>query len=463
VLLLVSLGAAALAACSAEEPDAPAADVEPGIELLGGETTVFDESPGAFSRPAKNLAAADRDVFALGDHFFNRNWVAAPASTSANDGLGPLFNATSCSACHLHDGRSAPPQTERDPSSGLLFRLSVPGTDPHGGPLPEPSYGGQLQPLATVAVPRECRYVIRYEEREGTYADGERYSLRAPSYTFTDLAYGPFAPDVMTSPRTAPAMIGLGLLEAIPEEALRALADPDDADGDGISGRPNMVWDVTRGANVVGRFGWKANMPSVVQQVAGAFAGDLGITTSLFSEEPCTSKQEACTKAPNGGVPELSDETLHEVTRYSQTVAVPARRNVRDPEVRRGERLFAAAHCTGCHTPRLVTGDGSPVAALRRQTIRPFSDLLLHDMGPELADGRPDFVASGSEWRTAPLWGLGLLAKVSKHTFLLHDGRARDVAEAILWHGGEASAARDAFRSMGKNDRAALLAFLRSL
>lgn len=455
--------AAAIAACTGSQFGEGAPREDEGSELLGGETTVFDATPIAYSFPARNLSSGDRDVFSLGDHFFNRNWVAAPASTSANDGLGPLFNATSCSACHRRDGRSMPPQTARDSRAGLLLRLSVPGRDAHGGPLAEPTYGGQLQPSGIVGVPAEGEYVITYEEVPGAFLDGEPYSLRRPTYAIRSLAYGPLAEGTLVSPRTAPAMIGLGLLEAVPEETLRALADPDDVDHDGVSGRLNVVWDVAAGREAIGRFGWKANVPTVEQQVAGAFVGDLGITTRLFSEEACTSAEPACRAAPSGGSPELSDDTLAEVVLYSRSLAVPARRAIGDPVARRGERLFDDARCSSCHRSKLVTGSSSPIAALRAQTIRPYTDLLLHDMGPELADGRPDFGASGTEWRTAPLWGLGLVSTVSKHTLLLHDGRARDVREAILWHGGEGAAARDAFRAMSRDDRAALLAFLASL
>ncbi len=455
------LAAGVSGACSGEDASTPTA--EPGAALLGGETTVFDESFTAYSLPAKNLTRAERDVFSLGDHFFNRNWVSAPASTSANDGLGPLFNATSCSACHRRDGRSAPPVDPSEGSSGLLFRLSVAGADEHGGPRAEPTYGGQLQPLSNIGVPREARYVITYVPRPGSFEDGEPFELVEPSYAFADLAYGPLEPSVMTSPRTAPAMIGLGLLEALSDEAILAAADPDDRDHDGVSGRVNMVWDVVAARRVVGRFGWKANVPSVAQQVAGAFAGDLGITTSLFPDESCSAAQRECTDAPTGGRPELSDDTLREITHYSRTLAVPARRHIDDPIALRGEGIFRTAGCASCHLPKLVTAAASPLPGLRDQVIRPYTDLLLHDMGPALADGRPDFEASGTEWRTAPLWGLGLLQVVSKHTRLLHDGRARGIVEAILWHGGEGERAREAFRTMAKDDRAALLAFLASL
>ena len=248
-----------------------------------------------------------------------------------------------------------------------------------------------------------------------------------------------------------------GLINAWP------LADPDDADGDGISGRPNMVWDIRRSEVVLGRFGWKANEPTVEQQAAAAFLGDIGITSTLFPEENCPAAQDACAAAPNGGTPEIPDERLAQVEFYVQTLAVPAMRNVDDPRVRRGAELFVQTGCAACHRPRHVTGDDHPVEPLRNQTIFPFTDLLLHDMGEGLADGRPDGLATGREWRTPPLWGIGLVEVVNRHTMFLHDGRARSLEEAILWHGGEGQAARDQFMALTRDERDALLQFLRSL
>ena len=267
----------------------------------------------------------------------------------------------------------------------------------------------------------------------------------------------------MISPRVAPATIGMGLLEAIPEERIMALADPDDADADGISGRPNFVWSVRERKLSLGRFGWKANQPSVEQQAAGAFLGDIGITSSLFPEENCPPAQAACTGAPNGGSPEIPDTRLEKVTIYTQTLAVPAMRNVEDPEVQQGARLFVQSQCSMCHTPRHETGQGHPLEPLRGQTIYPYTDLLLHDMGDGLADNRPDGLANGSEWRTPPLWGIGLVQTVNGHTMFLHDGRARNLEEAILWHGGEAKASRDEFMGLTTKERNALIKFLESL
>jgi CxxC motif-containing protein (DUF1111 family) len=439
---------------------------ETGTELLGGATTVFDDSGNAYAFAARNLDDQGRDTFALGDHFFNRNWVTAPASIEGNDGLGPTFNATSCSACHFKDGRGAPPTKPDEPFLGLLVRLSIPGEDPHGGPLGEPNYGGQLNPFAVLGVPAEGTATVSYEEAPGHYADGEAYSLRRPTYAFSSLAFGPFAEGTLFSPRVAPANFGLGLLQAVPEDEIRALADEGDANHDGISGRPNLVWNQRESRPTLGRFGWKANQPTVEQQVAGAFLGDIGITTSLNPTENCPDAQASCKTARSGGTadaPELSDQKLAFITSYAMTLAVPARRKWSDPAVRRGERLFAQVGCSSCHVPKLTTGDLAGFPALSKQTIRPFTDLLLHDMGPELADARPDFLASGTEWRTPPLWGGGLVRAVSKHQFLLHDGRARGLAEAILWHGGEATVSREAFRTLGKSDREALLLFLEDL
>jgi CxxC motif-containing protein (DUF1111 family) len=267
---------------------------------------------------------------------------------------------------------------------------------------------------------------------------------------------------VMLSPRVAPQMIGLGLLEAIREEDIVAQADPDDLDGDGISGRPNRVWDAEAGRVALGRFGWKSNQPNVRQQVLGAFNGDMGITSSLFAGDDCTEAQGSCREAPSGGAPELRPDFADPVIVYSRTLAVPARRKWNDPVVKQGQALFAQAKCSSCHLPTSRTGVAA-LPELADQTIHAYTDLLLHDMGPGLADGRPDFEASGSEWRTPPLWGIGLFKTVNRHTYYLHDGRARDLAEAILWHGGEGGASRDAFVKMSSGDRAALLAFLGSL
>ncbi|MCB9638138.1 MAG: c-type cytochrome [Myxococcales bacterium] len=441
--------------------------IEEGEELAGGGTSVLEESRDAYSRSARNMSADLIGDFTLGNSFFNTNWTTAPASASARDGLGPTFNARSCSGCHFKDGRGRPPEPGKLMTS-MLVRLSVPGVDEHGGPKPDPNYGGQLNTASIQDVPAEGFATVEYEEIKGQFADGTPYTLRKPKIVIKDLAYGPLSKDIMLSPRVAPPVYGLGLLEAIPEEAILAQADPDDKDGDGISGRPNWVWDVVHKKKSLGRFGWKANQPSLMQQNAGAFLGDIGITSPLFPSQNCPDSQKACLSAIQGGEPapndpELTQRRLDQVTFYTRALAVPMRRKLEDPQVLRGKALFAEAKCGSCHTPKWTTGEVSDASFLSKQTIWPYTDLLLHDMGKELADNRPDYEASGQEWRTPPLWGMGLTKIVNDHTMYMHDGRARDVQEAILWHGGEGTASRDAFVKMSKEDRDALVAFINSL
>ena len=445
-------------ACGNQDPDVDLDEVF--NVLLGGETTAFSDGTNAFELSARNLDNELRRTFEVGDSFFNQNWVTAPASTTARDGLGPTHNALSCSSCHAHDGRGKPPDNPEDGERGLLVRLSIPGPD---GPVDDPNYGGQLQDRAIIGVPPEGRIVIIYEEVPGQYPDGTEFSLRHPTYHFEDLAFGPLHSEIMVSPRVGPAVIGMGLLEAIPEESILAIADPDDSDGDGISGRPNYVTDVLTGELVLGRFGWKASQPTAEQQAAGAFLGDIGITSTYFPNENCPAAQKACQDSPNGGMPEVPDDRLRKVAIYLQTLAVPAMRNTEDETVQQGARLFVQSQCAACHTTRFETGDTHVIEPLRNQVIFPFTDLLLHDMGPGLADNRPDALASGTEWRTPPLWGIGLVETVNGHTMFLHDGRARSLEEAILWHDGEAAGSRDLFMSLTAEEREALVKFLESL
>lgn len=440
---------------------APESSVDPTEARAGGDLTVFNTSIDAYGQAAPGLSFDERGQFSLGNSFNTDPWVTAPSSTEGRDGLGPVFNARSCSGCHERDGRGQPPP-EGEEMVSMLIRLSVPGTDAHGGTVDEPTYGGQLQPYGILGVPGEATTRTSWEEIPGTYADGTAYSLRRPHVELSELAFGPMADDVMMSVRVAAPQYGLGLLEAIAEADLLAHADPEDADHDGISGRANHVWDQTRGETVLGRFGWKANQPSLRQQTAGAMLGDMGITTSLNPMQNCTAPQMECGMAPSGGEPEASDSVLAALVFYGQTLAVPARRDVNDPTVVAGRALFRDAGCADCHVPSYTTGTHE-LPLLSGQRIWPYTDLLLHDMGEELADHRPDFEASGTEWRTPPLWGIGLLETVNHHQLLLHDGRARGFAEAILWHAGEGEAAREAFRAMSATERDALIAFLDSL
>lgn len=448
-------------ACNKEPFDSLRA--EPNEEYSGGlNATTFDFSENAFGREVPGLSNTQLDDFVVGNSFFRNNWVTAPASATARDGLGALFNSLSCGGCHVKDGRAAPPSTSADPLNGLLFRLSIPGISAHGGPLAEPNYGGQLNNRAIQGVLPEGSVSVSYDEISGSYPDGMNYSLRKPIYLFIDLNYGALSTNALYSPRIANQVMGLGLLEAIPESNLLTKADESDNDGDGISGRPNKVWNALKQATETGRFGWKANQPDIAQQTAGAFLGDIGITSNVFPDENLTTFQQTqYGSLPNGGNPEIEADDFDRVVSYMRLLAVPGRRDVNDPEVLQGKQLFFRINCIGCHVPSFKTV--SPVPQLNSQEIRPYTDLLLHDMGDALADGRPDFLATGNEWRTPPLWGIGLIKTVNGHTTLLHDGRARNIEEAILWHGGEATKSKDLFIRLTANERAVLIRFLESL
>jgi CxxC motif-containing protein (DUF1111 family) len=431
----------------------------------------------AFSKSSANMPFESEMNFKLGNALFRKLWVAAPASTKASDGLGPLYNARACQDCHLKDGRGHPPEAPGDARVSMFLRLSVPGGGaPEGisdwiATSPDPVYGGQLQDLAAPGHTTEGRMEISWTDVPVTLADGTEVNLRAPTYTFADPAYGVPATGLMLSPRVAPQMIGLGLLEAIPAADILALADEYDANNDGISGRAQIVPSVEFGVPMLGRFGLKAGSPTIKEQTAGAFAGDMGLSTTLIPDPwgDCSTGQTACQAAPHGQEPGIRDglevdrESLDLVTFYSRNLGVPERRKVDDPYVLRGKEVFYTIGCQSCHTPKHVTHrlDGQPEQSF--QLIWPYTDLLLHDMGPGLADHRPEGRATGREWRTPPLWGIGLTELVSGHTQFLHDGRARSLLEAILWHGGEAQSQRDAVAALPKADREALLAFIGSL
>lgn len=460
---------------------APVVDYEPGEEFAGGDTTVADNGRNAFSHPAANLSVDRQTAFFIGNSFFKKNWVEAPASTTGRDGLGPHFITRSCAGCHTLDGRGAPPATRDNVSSerpvGLLLRLSIPAGAGESvgkeGVVAEPSYGTQLNNAAVAGVEPEAEIVVEYREESGHFADGSVYSLRRPSYRLRRLAHGPIHPETLISPRIAPQLIGLGLLAAISDDDLQTAAARQLAQGRGISGRTNRVWDASREQWVVGRFGWKANVGSLAQQTAGAFVGDIGITSTLFPQEECRPRQSDCRARQQReaewrrerGEPavDIDDRALARTVFYTSTLAVPQRRDVRDPQVLHGKRLFHQADCASCHLPRQVTGELPGFPELSHQVIYPYTDLLLHDLGEGLADGRPDFSADGREWRTPPLWGIGLIKTVNGHSSFLHDGRARNLMEAVLWHGGEARAAKLKVLAFSAAERAALIRFLESL
>ena len=442
----------------------------------GAATVRATKTPNVFSSPSGNISFEKELDFKVGNGLFKKLWVSSPSSTLASDGLGPLFNARSCQRCHLKDGRGHPPEGPDDNATSMLMRISIPG-----GPTPDdivdylatqpdPNYGGQIQDFSVAGINAEAKIQITYTEETILLSGGETASLRTPAYDLTTLGYGALHPDIMLSPRVAPQMIGLGLLDAIPVADILARADPDDADDDGISGRPQIVMSTEYGVPMLGRFGLKAGKPSVWEQSAGAFAGDIGISTTLHPAGfgDCMPAQVKCRTAPDGNTAdhdnaEIGDVGLELVSFYSSNLGVPARRDIDDPQVLRGKQVFYETGCIACHTPKHVTHrlDGQPEQSF--QLIWPYTDMLLHDMGPGLADNRPEARATGQEWRTPPLWGIGLTEQVSGHTYFLHDGRARSLLEAVLWHGGEAAPHKQSVIDMPPPDRAALIRFLESL
>ncbi len=456
---------------------------EPGEAFPGGAAT-SKKSTGnrnAFSHASANMGFRNELNFKVGNGVFKKIWVSAPASTDASDGLGPLFNARACQRCHLKDGRGHPPKANapEDDAISMLMRLSIPAQNDAQKALlkahkvnaiPDPVYGGQMQDFSIQGHDAEGKIHISYSDVKVTLAGGEVVTLSKPSYSISDLAYGKLHKNIRLSPRVAPQMIGLGLLEAISVNDIKALSDPDDKNNDGISGRVNKVWSKEFQMVMIGRFGWKAGQPTIKEQTAGAFAGDMGLSTAFHTHgsADCTEKQSKCRNAPTGNSKryenvEVGSKMLNLVTFYSQNLAVPKRRKFDNPEILKGKKLFYEIGCTSCHAPKFKTGINKTQPHLSNQLIWPYTDMLLHDMGEGLADNSPEGVANGREWRTAPLWGIGLTKIVNGHTFFLHDGRARNIQEAILWHGGEAKAARDRFIALTKEERQRLIDFVNSL
>lgn len=430
-----------------------------GAPSVDDTLTVAAVHRDAYTLPMPGLPEADRGAFFRGRGLFRQAWVIAPSEDSAVDGLGPTYNRLTCIACHPRNGRGFAPDGPDEELRAMLVRLSVPDREHPGSGVPHPAYGDQLNELGIPGVPGEGRTVVRYDTRVETLADGTSVELRVPRIGFRDLAFGEFGPDVMTSARIGPAVYGMGLLDAIPDAALHALAAREGP----RHGRVNLVPDAHTGRLVAGRFGAKANQASLRQQIAGAAHGDLGLTSDAHPAQNCPPAQIACLAARHGGHPELTEAQMDDMATYLRSLAVPRRRAVADAVTRHGEALFHGFGCADCHVPVLRTRADAQPAVLADREIHPYTDLLLHDMGPDLADGRPDHAASGREWRTPPLWGIGLAAVVEPRVGFLHDGRARSMLEAVLWHGGEGSDAREAVRRAAAADRAALLKFLESL
>lgn len=508
-LLLAAGCLTCVAACGdarSSRPTTVVPAVDPTERFPGGGATVDRDDVKAFSQSAPALDFAGEANFKSGNLLFR----GTPA------GIGPLFNTQSCQGCHNQDGRGSPPASADEPMISMLLHLGVEDPAAPDGVRPDPVYGDQLQPLGD-GVPGEASPFIVVDEIRGTYADGDPYVLHRPTYVIRDPAYGALDREIAWSPRVAPGMIGLGLLEAVPEADVLEHADPDDANRDGISGRPNFTADVLIGVRRLGRFGVKATQPSILQQAAAAFRGDIGATSAIYPTGPCTALQPACVERAaqeDDGTPEVANVQLALVEFYSRHLAVPVRRGWDEtagtfmPDVLRGRAVFHESGCAGCHVPSFRTGvaagsllgdvdlfeltqPATPLAALSDQTIWPYTDLLLHDMGGScastvreradgapcvdgagcflvrrcegLADGLAQGDATGTEWRTPPLWGIGLIQVVNPRAGFLHDGRARSVEEAILWHDGEARPARDSFVSASRADRAALLTFLEAM
>lgn len=443
-----------LVACSEVKEPAPAVESDLDEIYSGGATTSFDATSKAFTFPLANISSQELQNHTEGDAVFEATFVSPPAQI--NGGLGPIFNNVSCVSCHNKDGRARPPSSS-EPFGGLLFRISALGTDARGGPMAVTGFGTQIQTHAVFGVQQEMDVLISYQELPGKFSDGADYSLQQPTYTISN-PYVSVPAGAMISPRIANANFGLGLLEAVADATILGFADESDSNTDGISGRPNYVYDVASDKMMLGRFGWKASQSTLIQQSAAAANNDMGVTSPYFPMETSAGQIQDVPAHD----PEMSTAQLNAVTIYLQTLAPPARRNPTDAAVVKGKALFVQSQCSACHVPKMRTGTHS-IAALSNQTIRPYTDLLLHDMGEGLADGRPDYIASGTEWRTAPLWGIGLTKIVNGHTNFLHDGRARNLTEAILWHGGEAQQSKESFLKMTTADRNALIKFLESL
>lgn len=438
----------------------------------------------SFELPASNLPEAQVPLFHAGKALANQPWIKAPTATDARDGLGPIYNARTCLGCHIKGGKGPVPATNDEAIFAPILRISIPGKNVRLGSVPDPIYGEQIQgqsvalthqlrgkipykvPSENPEAPPEARVYINWKAHTFTYPDGHSVTLRSPKVRLDEMGYGAASTTLMTSLRAAPAIHGMGLLEAIEQADINALADPEDADGDGISGRVNTVWDFENNAPVPGRFGWKANRANLRITTAAAFQGDVGISNPIFPNQPCSRRQPRCLASPNGNNTngfELPEHLLKLTVDFVRNIGVPMARPM-DEKTKRGHKYFHQVGCAACHQPSFKTGP-QPTAYkhLAAQDIWPYSDLLLHDMGSGLADHRPDYDATGYEWRTAPLWGIGLNRHVNGVTTLLHDGRARSIEEAILWHGGESENSRAAFTLLDEKQRNALITFVESL
>jgi CxxC motif-containing protein (DUF1111 family) len=399
---------------------------------------------------ATNLAGRNAQPFVLGRRVVHTRFLDGshdedpenPRWEEQAGKLGPRYINDACDSCHARNTRALPPNVGA-PLNQYVVKVGAASGGPHG------LFGAVFQPGDALGAAEGEVSIERWIEEEG---------LRRPSYSFT-----PRTPERF-SVRAAPQLVGMGLLEAIPESAILESADPEDADGNGISGRIRIVQDPVTRQPRLGRFGWKAGQATIRYQAAAALNSDMGVMTSVFPEPDCGTEQSGC--GTSGA--ELSDTDLGNLTKYFALLGIRPQRSLDDPTALSGEELFESTGCASCHVTTFVTSEYHPLAELRGQTIHPYTDLLLHDMGPELADSLPEGDpaeggASGAEWRTAPLWSIGLTAAVNAGEAYLHDGRARTLDEAIRWHGGEGEAAKQAYLALSAPNQAALIAFLKSL
>lgn len=438
------------------------------LKQAGAATQGTNIDRNAYSQETATLGFEQLQRFKLGNAMFNKLWVSSPSSTLASDGLGPFYNARACQSCHIKDGRGQLP-VSGEKTSSLLLKMKL-KTDV-GTWGPDPTYGAQFHTSAVPGLRAEGLVEIRTEPLIRKFSDGSVYTLHRPVYELNELAYGPVHPETQISPRLAPAVIGLGLLAAIEPEHILAYADPDDADDDGISGRPN--WQILPdGERVLGRFGHKAAMSSVREQNMHALFSDMGLSSSSAPlnnpQGDCMPSQVVCASLAHGdqsalGAGEATDQVVDLITFYTHNLAVPERRDVSGPEVLQGKALFYNAGCASCHVAKHVTSRNADQKELQFQLIWPYTDLLLHDMGEALADNAPEQQANGREWRTPPLWGIGLAQTVNPNATFLHDGRAKTLLEAVLWHEGEAQPSLQSVLAMDQSERAALISFLESL
>ena len=453
---------------------------EKNEELSGGSGSVKARNKNAFSLPMKNIAKEKKIDFLIGNGLFKRMWIPFSLSQVSSDGLGPLFNAKSCQSCHIKDGRGHPPLANNldEDAISMSLHLSIPPENSDeinllyalkSKAIPDPIYGSQLSDFSIDGVLSEGNIFIEYDYIPVIFNNGKVVILSKPKYSIINTKYGKLHSDIRISARVAQPMIGLGLIESIDHKDILAKIKDSELDADKISGKANYVWDYEEKKISLGLFGWKATQPSVRQQAADALHNDMGLSTTLFIEgDNCTVNQTQCKDLPNGNTKryndvEVSDHQLDLIEFYSTHLAVPERRNYNDPNVLEGKKIFFKSGCTSCHTPKFKTIENKYSRALSNQIIRPYSDFLLHDMGPGLADENTEFLADGSEWRTQPLWGIGLTKEVSGHTNFLHDGRAKNILEAILWHGGEAERSKNKILKLSKIEINQLIDFIESL